>query len=84
MSGVTSDTTNSPHPQIEVVNTGTSALNLNNVEVRYWFNCDCTTGQTIQAWVDYAGYLPSGSNVTSDVQISVQPTTLERKQTMSA
>ncbi len=76
MSGVTADTTNSPHPQINVKNTGTTAINLNNVEVRYWFNCDCTSGQTIQAWVDYAGELPSGTNVTSDIQVSVMPTTL--------
>ena len=76
MSGVTSDTTNSPHPQINVINTGTTALNLNNVEVRYWFNCDCTSGQAIQAWVDWAGEMPSGTNVTSDIQVSVMPTTL--------
>ena len=76
MSGVTTNITNSPHPQINVINTGTTALNLNNVEVRYWFNCDCTSGQTIQVWVDWAGEMPSGTNVTSDILTSVQPTTL--------
>jgi hypothetical protein len=49
-------------------------LNLNNVEVRYWFNCDCTT-QTVQSWVDWAGLLPAGTSVTGDVINTVQPTT---------
>ena len=75
LSGVTSDTTNSPHPQIQVVNTGTGPLNLNGVTVKYWFNCDCTN-QTLQAWVDWAGLMPSGSTVTSNVQVTVQPTSL--------
>jgi len=73
LSGVTAGTTNSPHPQIQVVNTGTAALNLNTVTVRYWFNCDCTT-QGLQAWVDWAGLMPSGSNVTGNVQVTVVPT----------
>ncbi len=75
LSGVTTNTTNSPHPQIEVKNTGTAPLNLNNVEVRYWFNCDCT-GQSIQTWVDWAGWMPAGSTVTADVLTSVVATTL--------
>jgi hypothetical protein len=75
LSGVTSDTTNSPHPQIQIVNTGSGPLNLNNVEVRYWFNCDCTT-QSLQAWVDWAGLMPSGTSVTGNVLVSVVPTSL--------
>ena len=75
LAGVTTDSTNSPHPQIEVVNTGTGPLNLNNVEARYWYNCDCTN-QTEQAWVDWAGLLPAGTTATTDVQVTVQPTTL--------
>jgi hypothetical protein len=47
-------------------------LNLNNVTVRYWFNCDCTN-QTLQAWVDWAGLMPAGSTATGDVHVSVQP-----------
>jgi len=50
-------------------------LNLNNVEARYWYNCDCTN-QTEQAWVDWAGLLPAGTTATTDVQVTVQPTTL--------
>jgi hypothetical protein len=69
-SGVTSDSTNSPHPQIRIVNTGTSAINLNTVEVRYWFNCDCT-GQSVQAWLDWAGKLPQGTSINSNVQLTV-------------
>ncbi len=75
LSSVTSATTNSPHPQIQIVNTGSGPLSLNSVTVRYWFNCDCTT-QTIQAWVDWAGLVPSGSTVSSNVKVSSQSTTL--------
>ena len=75
LSGVTSDTTNSPHPQIQIVNTGTGPLNLNNVTVKYWFNCDCTT-QFVQAWVDWAGLMPSGTTATGNVQPLVQTTSL--------
>ena len=75
LSGVTTDSTNSPHPQIEVVNTGNGPLALNNVEVRYWFNCDCTN-QSVQAWVDWAGLLPAGTSVTTDVQATIQATSL--------
>ena len=73
LSGVTSDSTNSPHPQLQIVNTGTGPLALNNVTVRYWFNCDCT-GQSIQSWVDWAGLMPSGQTVSGDVVVSVVPT----------
>jgi hypothetical protein len=73
LSGVTADSTNSPHPFIEVVNTGNGPLNLNNVEVRYWFNCDCTN-QTLQSWVDWAGLMPAGTAVTGDVLNTVQST----------
>ena len=50
-------------------------MSLNNVTVRYWFNCDCT-GQGLQAWVDWAGWMPSGQTVTTDVQTSVGSTSL--------
>jgi hypothetical protein len=74
LSGVTSGTTNSPHPQIQIVNTGTGPLSLNNVTVRYWFNCDCTN-QTLQAWVDWAGLMPMGTTATGNVHVSVSATT---------
>jgi hypothetical protein len=75
LSGVTSNTTNSPHPQIQVVNTGSGPLNLNNVTVRYWFNCDCTN-QTEQVWVDWAGLMPAGTTATGNVHVSVASTAL--------
>jgi hypothetical protein len=75
LSGATSDATNSPHPQIQIVNTGTGPLSLNNVTVKYWFNCDCTN-QTIQAWVDWAGLIPQGTSVTGNVHVAVDPTSL--------
>ena len=75
MSAVTANLTNSPHPFLQVVNTGSGPLNLNDVTVRYWFNCDCTT-QTVQPWVDWAGLMPAGTGVTGNVQVSVQPTSL--------
>jgi hypothetical protein len=50
-------------------------LSLNNVTVRYWFNCDCTN-QTLQAWVDWAGLMPAGTSVTGNVQVSTSSTTL--------
>ncbi len=68
--GDTNNSTSSPHPQIQVINRGTAALNLNNVEVRYWFNCDCT-GQAVQVYVDWAGKMPQGQTVGSNVQASV-------------
>ena len=74
LSAVVSGTTNSPHPQIQIVNTGTGPLNLNTVTVRYWFNCDCTT-QGLQAWVDWAGLMPQGTGETGNVHVSVSPTT---------
>ncbi len=73
-SGVISNITNSPHPFIRVVNTSSSVLNLGNVEVRYWFNCDCTN-QTLQVFVDWAGKITAGTNVTADVQAKVVSTT---------
>jgi hypothetical protein len=66
----TNNNTSSPHPQIRIINTGTSAANLNNIEVRYWFNCDCT-GQAIQAYIDWAGKMPQGQSLGSNAQVSV-------------
>jgi hypothetical protein len=50
-------------------------LNLNNVTVKYWFNCDCTT-QSLQAWVDWAGLIPQGTSETGNVHVTVLPTSL--------
>jgi hypothetical protein len=55
------------------VNTYTGPLALDSLEIRYWFNCDCTT-QTLQAWVDWAGDLTVGTNLTSKIIVSVVTT----------
>ena len=64
----TNNSTNSPHPQVRVVNTGNTAVSLTNIEVRYWINSD--SAQSVQAYVDYAGKVPSGANITSNVTVS--------------
>jgi hypothetical protein len=69
-----SNGTNSPHPQIRIINTGNKAIDMDNVEARYWFNCDCT-GQALQVYVDWAG-LNTGAAVTPDVIASIMPTSL--------
>lgn len=69
------DPTNSPHPQLRVVNQGTSPLSLNTLTLRYWFNCDCNPATTTMNGVaDWAGLLPSGQAITSQVQISFERT----------
>jgi glucuronoarabinoxylan endo-1,4-beta-xylanase len=72
-SGVTNNSTNSPHPKFRIINTGSAAINLNTVEARYWFNYDATAG-TVQAWLDWAGK-NSGVNVTSNAAVSIVQTT---------
>jgi hypothetical protein len=75
-SGVVSDQTASPHAQIQVKNTGTSALVLDSTAIRYWFNCDCTSADSLQAFADWAGLLPSGRPITSNVRVSFEATTV--------
>jgi len=64
------DNVTSPHPSFRIVNTGSSALNLNGMEVRYWINSDSTSGQTVQAFADWAGKLPQGSTITQNITVS--------------
>ena len=68
-SGVVQSETNSPHPQIQVQNTGTVALPLDRTAIRYWFNCDCILPGDLQGWVDFAGILPSGRSITSSTKV---------------
>ena len=67
-----SDPTNGPAPQFRVVNGGTTAVTLSQVEVRYWFTEEGTQAQV--SVVDYAGLLPSGTNLTSFVTPSMVAT----------
>ncbi len=68
-SGDINNSTNSPQPSIRIMNTGSSGLNLNSVEVRYWLNFD-GTNQTVQSWLNWAGRLPQGSTISGNVQLS--------------
>jgi hypothetical protein len=72
-SALVSANTNSPHPNIRVVNNGTAPLNLNNIEVRYWFNYDAAAG-TVQAFVDWAGKMPSGQSISQNTSIAAYTT----------
>ncbi len=65
-----SNSTTSPHPVIRIINTGSALLNLNGMEVRYWINSDSTSGQQVQAFVDWAGKLPQGSTITQNITVS--------------
>lgn len=40
------DTTNSIHPDLEVVNTGSTPINLSTITIRYWYTSDGTHPQT--------------------------------------
>jgi len=60
----------SPHPSFRVVNTGSAALNLNGMEVRYWINSDSNAGQQVQAFIDWAGKLPQGSTISQNLTVS--------------
>ncbi len=48
----TNPTSNSPHPRFQLVNTGSSAVSLNNVKIRYWYTRDGNQAQSF--WCDYA------------------------------
>jgi len=48
---------------------------LDSTAIRYWFNCDCTAADTLQGFADWAGLLPSGRAITSNVRVSFEPTT---------
>lgn len=66
--------TNSPHPALKVINQSETSLDLGRVEIRYWFDCDCDPATTtLQGWVDWAGILPGGQAITSDVEVSFEP-----------
>ena len=72
------NSTNSPHPQFLITNTGTQIVYMNNVEVRYWFNCDSSSGsaQVMQVYVDWAGRPATGANITTNVIPVVAATSL--------
>jgi hypothetical protein len=70
------DPTNSPHPQLRIVNVGDTPLNLSTLTLRYWFNCDCDpAATTLNGVIDWAGLLPAGLTINSQVQIAFEQTT---------
>ncbi len=67
---------NNPYPHFLVVNEGSGPISLGNLKLRYWFNCDCQPETTVLAgWTDWAGMLPSGTNITSKVRGYFEHTT---------
>ena len=61
---------NSPHPQFNLINNGSSGLALSRVEIRYYYSFE-ETNQTEQTACDYAGILPPGTNVTSNTHLAI-------------
>lgn len=72
--GNTADPTNNPGPQLMLFNDGTTAVDLTQVEVRYWYTEEGTQAQ--QVVVDWAGRQPSGTSITSFLSPSIQSTTM--------
>ncbi|PWW02819.1 mannan endo-1,4-beta-mannosidase [Paenibacillus cellulosilyticus] len=60
-SGNTTDSSNTIAPRIKLVNTGTTALDLTTVKLRYYYTVDATN-KTQAFWCDWAGI--GSSNVT--------------------
>jgi hypothetical protein len=69
-SGDNNPNSNSPHPQFNLINKGSSGLALSRVEIRYYYSFE-GTNQTEQTTCDYAGILPSGTNVTSNTHPAI-------------
>lgn len=63
----TGPTSGSPHPQFLFGNRGTSAIQLTEYEIRYWFTCDCG-GVAMQAALDWTS-IPG-------TLVDLQPTSL--------
>jgi len=75
--GSTAATTNSITPNIKITNSGTTAVDLSTVTIRYYYTIDGAQSQSF--WCDYAAITsPSYQTITSDVTGSfVQMTTAE-------
>jgi hypothetical protein len=67
-------TTNSPHPWFQLYNDDSASLDLNTVEVRYWYSYETGWGGSTpleQSVIDYTGKFPSGNNITSSTIHSI-------------
>jgi len=69
-SGDTNTTTTSPHPQVRVYNEGDSAIDLNLLEIRYYYQYE-GTGQAEESYVDYAGKLPGGTYIGGNTHTEI-------------
>jgi hypothetical protein len=69
--GITSGSTNSISPKIKLTNTGTTAINLSDVKLRYYYTIDGDKGQSF--WCDWATV--GSSNVTGTFQKLASPKT---------
>ncbi|WP_425531843.1 X2-like carbohydrate binding domain-containing protein [Paenibacillus cellulosilyticus] len=69
--GTTSASSNTISPRIKLVNTGTTAINLANVKLRYYYTADATTSQAF--WCDWATI--GSSNVTGSFVTMSSPKT---------
>lgn len=67
-SGDANITTNSPHPNFKIYNTGTSAIALSSMEIRYWYRYD-GAAQAEEAHKDYIGR--SGTDIGSYTTLSL-------------
>ncbi|QAA35324.1 hypothetical protein C1I91_16230 [Clostridium manihotivorum] len=70
-SGITSTSTNSISPKIKITNTGTTAINLSDVKLRYYYTIDGDKAQSF--WCDWATV--GSSNVTGTFQKLSSPKT---------
>lgn len=62
--------TNSAQFQVKLENIGAENIDLHQLELRYWI-LDAST-QPLQAFVDWAGVIPTGTSITSVVSPSIQ------------
>jgi hypothetical protein len=69
-SGDTNLNTNSPHPMFRLVNNDTRAIDLSQIEIRYWYSFEGPVQQET-ATVDYAGKLPAGAVITNDTHLQI-------------
>jgi subtilisin family serine protease len=68
---VTSPQTSSVEPWMSLINNSAEPLALSRVEVRYWYTAEGT--QAERAVVDWAGLMPQGTTITSNVQVAIVP-----------
>lgn len=63
----TANSINSIYPRIKVINTGKSAVNLDDIKIRYYFTADSGMDQSF--WCDYAAIVAPAAN--KDVRAAV-------------